>query len=107
MKKICIQDTTFYLLVINLNIHDIASAFIYVLLCIEHEEKSIVEEEVVPLTENPLVENNFYFDICGEEAATPTTQGKPGREGEGTLTITGQCSSAHHILALSRKQHNK
>jgi hypothetical protein len=23
------------------------------------------------------VENNFYFDICGEEAATPTTQGKP------------------------------
>jgi hypothetical protein len=23
------------------------------------------------------VENNFYFDICGEEAATTTTQGKP------------------------------
>jgi hypothetical protein len=44
---------------------------------VEHEEYSIIEEEVVPLTENPPVENNFYFDICGEEAATPTTQGKP------------------------------
>ena len=44
---------------------------------IEHEEESIVEEEVVPQTENPPVENNFYFDICGEEAETPTTQGKP------------------------------
>jgi hypothetical protein len=39
--------------------------------------ESIIEEEVVPLTENPPVENNFYFDICGEEAETPTTQGKP------------------------------
>jgi hypothetical protein len=44
---------------------------------IEHEEESIVEEEVVPQTENPPVENNFYFDICGEEAEAPTTQGKP------------------------------
>jgi hypothetical protein len=55
-----------------LHIHDIASAFIYILLRIEHEEESIVEE-VVPPTENPPVENNFYFNICGEEAATPTT----------------------------------
>jgi hypothetical protein len=60
-----------------LHIQDIALAFIYVLLCIEHEEESIVEEEVVPPTENPPLENNFYFDICGEEASTPTTQGKP------------------------------
>jgi hypothetical protein len=44
---------------------------------VEQEEDYIVEEEVVPLTENPPVENNFYFDICGKEAATPTTQGKP------------------------------
>jgi hypothetical protein len=44
---------------------------------IEHEEESIVVEEVVPPTENPHVENNFYFDVCGEEADTPTTQGKP------------------------------
>jgi hypothetical protein len=50
----------------------------YVLLHVEQEEYYIVEEEeVVPLTENPPVENNFYFDICGEEAATPTTQSKP------------------------------
>jgi hypothetical protein len=49
----------------------------YVLLRVEHEEDSIEEEEVVPPTENPPVENNFHFDICGEEAATPTTQGKP------------------------------
>jgi hypothetical protein len=44
---------------------------------IEHEEESIVEEEIVPQTENPLEENNFYFNIFGEEAETPTTQGKP------------------------------
>jgi hypothetical protein len=37
----------------------------------------MVEEEVVPPTENPPVENNFYFDICGQKAVTPTTQGKP------------------------------
>jgi hypothetical protein len=49
----------------------------YVLLCVEHEEDSMVEEEVVPPTKNPPMENNFYFDICGQEAATPTTQGKP------------------------------
>jgi hypothetical protein len=41
--------------------------------CIEHEEESTLEEEVVPQIENPPVENNFYFDICGEEAETPTT----------------------------------
>jgi hypothetical protein len=47
------------------------------LLHIEHEEESIVEEEVVPPTESPPVENNFYFNIYGDEAETPTTQGKP------------------------------
>jgi hypothetical protein len=52
-------------------------SYIYVLLHIEHEEESIVEEEVVPPTENPPMENNFYFDIYGEEAVTSTTQGKP------------------------------
>jgi hypothetical protein len=52
-------------------------SYIHVLSCIEHEEESIVEEEVFPQTENPPVESNFYFDICGEEAETPTTQGKP------------------------------
>jgi hypothetical protein len=49
----------------------------YVLSRVKDEEDYIVEEEVVPPIENPHVENNFYFDICGEEAATPTTQGKP------------------------------
>jgi hypothetical protein len=34
----------------------------------EHAEESIIEEEVVTPTENLHVENNFYFDICGEEA---------------------------------------
>jgi hypothetical protein len=77
VKESCIPDTAFYRFVLILHIHDIASAIIYVLLCIEHGEEPIVVEEVVPLTENPPVENNFYFDICGEEAATPTTQGKP------------------------------
>jgi hypothetical protein len=50
---------------------------VHVLSCIEHEEESVVEEEVVSQTENPPVENNFYFDICGVETKTPTTQGKP------------------------------
>jgi hypothetical protein len=51
----------------------------YVLLHVEHEGDSIVQEYVVPPTENPPMENIFYFDICGKEAATPTTQGKPQR----------------------------
>jgi hypothetical protein len=46
------------------------------LLCIEKEEV-IVEEEVAPQAENPLAENNFYFDICGTEPESPTTLGKP------------------------------
>ena len=42
-----------------------------------HEEEIIVEEEVVSQTENPPVENNFYFDIYGVETEPPATQGKP------------------------------
>jgi hypothetical protein len=37
------------------------------LLCIENEEETVVEEEVVPQAENPAVENNFYFEICGRD----------------------------------------
>jgi hypothetical protein len=43
---------------------------------VEHEEDSIIQE-VVPPAENPPVKNNFYIDMYGEEAATPTTQDKP------------------------------
>jgi hypothetical protein len=50
---------------------------VHVLSCIEHEEESVAEEEVVSQTENPPVENNFYFDFCGVETETPATQGKP------------------------------
>jgi hypothetical protein len=53
------------------------SIHVHVLSCIEHEEESVVEEEVISQTENPPVKNNFYFDICGVETETPTTQGKP------------------------------
>jgi hypothetical protein len=45
-------------------------------LSVEHEEDYIVDEEVVPQIENPPVENNLYFYICGEERAIPATQGK-------------------------------
>jgi hypothetical protein len=48
------------------------------LLFIESEEEAVVEEEVVPQAENPPVENNFYFDICGIDPRPPATQGKPG-----------------------------
>jgi hypothetical protein len=55
----------------NISIH------VHVLSCIEHEEEFVVEEEVVLQTNNPLVENKFYFDIYGVETETPATQGKP------------------------------
>jgi hypothetical protein len=48
-----------------------------IVLRVEHEGDYIVEEEVVPQTEEPPVENNLYFDICGEETALLATQGKP------------------------------
>jgi hypothetical protein len=53
------------------------SIHVYVLLCIENEEEVVVEEEVASQAEIPLVENNFYYDICGTNPKPPTTQGKP------------------------------
>jgi hypothetical protein len=53
------------------------SILVYVLSCIENEEEAVVEEEVVPQDENPPVENNFYFDICGTDRESTVTQGKP------------------------------
>jgi hypothetical protein len=38
----------------------------------------VVEGEVVTQAENPPVENNFYFDICGVDPEHPATQGTPG-----------------------------
>jgi hypothetical protein len=50
----------------------------YIWLYIEHEEEvTVEEEEPTPSTENPPARNNFYFDICGTELDSPTTQGKP------------------------------
>jgi hypothetical protein len=50
---------------------------VYILLCLENEEEVVVEEEVAPPTENPPVGDSFYFDICGTDPESPTTQGKP------------------------------
>jgi hypothetical protein len=47
-----------------------------ILLCIENEEV-IVEEETAPRAEIPLIENSFYFDLCGTDPESPTKQGKP------------------------------
>jgi hypothetical protein len=50
----------------------------YIWLYIENKEKvTIKEEETTPSTENPPAGNCFYFDICGTEPDSPTTQGKP------------------------------
>jgi hypothetical protein len=50
----------------------------YIWLCIENEEEiTVEEEETAPPAENPPVGNCFYFDICGIEPDSPTTQGKP------------------------------
>jgi hypothetical protein len=53
------------------------SIHLYVFSCIENEEEVIVEEETAPPAEIPPIENNFYFDICGTDPESPTTQGKP------------------------------
>jgi hypothetical protein len=53
------------------------SIHVYVLSCIENEEV-IVEEETAPPDEISPVENSFYFDICGTDPESHTTQGKPG-----------------------------
>jgi hypothetical protein len=49
----------------------------YILLCLENEEEIVEEEETAPPTETPPVGNSFYFDICGTDPESPTTQGKP------------------------------
>jgi hypothetical protein len=51
--------------------------YVCILLCLENEEEVLVEEEVAPPSEMPPVEDNFYFDICGTDPESPTTQGKP------------------------------
>jgi hypothetical protein len=53
------------------------SIHVYVLLFIQNEEEVIVEEETAPQAEIPPIENSFYFDICGTDPESPTTQGKP------------------------------
>jgi hypothetical protein len=54
------------------------SIHVYVWLCIENEEEvSVEEEETAPPTETPPAGNYFYFDICGTDPESPTTQGKP------------------------------
>ena len=50
--------------------------YVCILLCLENEEV-VVEEEVAPPTENPPIGDSFYFDICGTDPESPTTQGKP------------------------------
>jgi hypothetical protein len=52
------------------------SIHVYVLSGIENEEV-IIEEETARPAEIPPVENSFYFDICGIDPESPTTQGKP------------------------------
>jgi hypothetical protein len=37
---------------------------------------TIEEEETTPSAKNPSARNCFYFDICGTEPDSPTTQGK-------------------------------
>jgi hypothetical protein len=51
--------------------------YVCILLCLENEEEVVVEEEVAPPAEIPPVGDNFYFDICGTDPESPTTQGKP------------------------------
>jgi hypothetical protein len=55
------------------------SIHVYVWLCIENEEEVVVEEEeeAAPPAEILLTGNCFYFDICGTDPESPTTQGKP------------------------------
>ena len=51
--------------------------YVYILLCLENEEEVVVEEEVAPPTEIPPTRDSSYFDICGTDPKSPTTQGKP------------------------------
>jgi hypothetical protein len=51
----------------------------YIWLYIENKEEVVVveEEATPPPPKNPPAGNCFYFDICGTEPDSPTTQGKP------------------------------
>jgi hypothetical protein len=42
-----------------------------------NEEVIVEEEETAPQAETPPGRNSFYFDICGTDLESPTTQGKP------------------------------
>jgi hypothetical protein len=52
------------------------SIHVYVWLCIENEEVIVEEEEIAPPAETPPTGNSFYFDICGTDPKSPTTQGE-------------------------------
>jgi hypothetical protein len=43
----------------------------------ERGRNNFEEEETAPSTKNPPTRNCFYFDICGIQSDSPTTQGKP------------------------------
>jgi hypothetical protein len=51
--------------------------YVCILLCLENEEEIVEEEETAPPTETPPTGNSFYFDICGTDPESPTTQGTP------------------------------
>jgi hypothetical protein len=54
------------------------SIHVYVWLCIDNKEEVIFEEEeTAPPSETPPTGNSFYFDICGIDPESFTTQGKP------------------------------
>jgi hypothetical protein len=79
VKESCIQDTTWCIssiIAFSSALH--GHSCLYIWLCIENEEEvTVEEEETTPSTENPPAGNCFYFDICGAEPNSPTTQGKP------------------------------
>jgi hypothetical protein len=51
--------------------------YVCILLCLENKEEIVEEEETAPPTETPPIGNSLYFDICGTNPESPTTQGKP------------------------------
>jgi hypothetical protein len=53
------------------------SIHVRIWLCTENKEEVSVEGETAPPNETPPARNCFYFDICGTDPESPTTQGKP------------------------------
>jgi hypothetical protein len=49
----------------------------YLYMVMYRKRRSVEEEETAPPTETPPAGNSFYFDICGTDPESPTTQGKP------------------------------